>query len=324
MSIGWKPSRAVQLVAGTPPGGGLDRVARALAQALEDARVLDVPVEVLNVPGDGARRAWTEVIDRHGGDAHVLGISSPNLTTDYLVGVASFEHRKYTPIATLVNEYIAFAAASGSDLKSGADLLARLRNAPRQVTVALSTALGNPNHVALAKLARHAQADVSALKVRVFDSAVDAVADVVQGNAHVCAVTAATVLKELAAGNLRVLTISSPQRLDGALASAPTWAEQGVDCVIGAWRGVSGPAGLTPEQVKFWADCMRAAAQQESWRAQLRAMHWSPMLQTGPALSEFLAQERAEFVSVLGDLDLLKTRQSRPKLLTNGGRVILP
>src|SRR3954451_10836509 len=70
MGQGWKPSHAVQLVAGTPPGGGLDRVARALAQALKDAHVLDVPIEVLNVPGDGARRAWTDVIDRHPGDAH--------------------------------------------------------------------------------------------------------------------------------------------------------------------------------------------------------------------------------------------------------------
>jgi hypothetical protein len=30
------------------------------------------------------------------------------------------------------------------------------------------------------------------------------------------------------------------------------------------------------------------------------------MLQTGPALTDFLAQERADFVSVLGELGLLK------------------
>jgi putative tricarboxylic transport membrane protein len=306
MADGWKSTRPVQLVAGTAAGGGLDRVARALAQALQDADVLNVPVEVLNVPGDGARRAWTEVIDRHAGDGHVLGISSPNLTTDYLVGVAWFEHSKYRPIATLVNEYIAFAAGASSALTSGADLIARLQTAPQGVTVALSTALGNPNHVALAKLARHAGADLGAPKIRVFDSAVDAVADVVQGNADVCAVTAASVLKELAAGRLRILAISSPERLAGALANTPTWRELHVDCVIGAWRGVSAPAGLTEDHVHFWADCMRAACAQPSWHAQLAALHWSPMLQTGPALTDFLAQERADFVSVLGELGLLK------------------
>ena len=91
------------------------------------ARLLDVPVEVVNVPGDGARRAWTQVVDKHEGDGHVVAISSPNLTSDYLVGLANFEHSKYTPIATLVTEYIAFAVRTDSDLKSGGDLLARLR-----------------------------------------------------------------------------------------------------------------------------------------------------------------------------------------------------
>ena len=31
--MNWKPERALQIIAGTPPGGGLDRVARALAKA---------------------------------------------------------------------------------------------------------------------------------------------------------------------------------------------------------------------------------------------------------------------------------------------------
>ena len=48
----WKPERAVQIVAGTPPGGGLDRVARALAKAIAEAHLVEVLVEVVNVPGD--------------------------------------------------------------------------------------------------------------------------------------------------------------------------------------------------------------------------------------------------------------------------------
>ena len=72
MSENWTPQRTVQLVAGTPPGGGLDRVARALAAAITQAKLLDVAVDVVNVPGDGARRCWTEFVDKHPGDAHVI------------------------------------------------------------------------------------------------------------------------------------------------------------------------------------------------------------------------------------------------------------
>lgn len=306
MSEAWRPQRTVQIVAGTPPGGGLDRVARALERALTQAGTLTVPVEVVNVPGDGARRAWTHFVDQHPGDAHVLSISSPNLTTDYLVGIAEFEHTKYAPIATLVTEYIAFAVRADSRLKAGADLMALLDATPSRVAVALSTALGNPNHVALAKLTRAAGGDIGAPAIRVFDTALDAVADVVAGKADVCAVTAASVLKERAAGGVRVLAVSAPARLAGALADVSTWRELGIDCVIGAWRGVSGPAGLTDAQVRFWESAINAATVQPVWREELARLAWSPMVLTGSALSTYLARERADFVATLGELGLLK------------------
>jgi putative tricarboxylic transport membrane protein len=305
--VEWRPTRDITLVAGTPPGGGLDRVARALAKALTEARLLDVSVNVLNVPGDGARRAWSQ-FDQYQGDPHVLSISSPNLTSDYLVGLASFDHSRYTPIATLVTEYIAFAVRTDSALQTGADLLGRLGNDAAQVTVALSTALGNPNHVAFAKLVQQAGGDVNAPTVRVFDTALDAVADVVAGSADVAAVTAASVLGELNSGRLRLLAISSPARLPAPFADTPTWKEQSADCVIGAWRGVTGPAGLSADQVRFWEGILRKTIVQPIWQEELKRLSWSPMYRDGAELLGYLESERREFAAVLGGLGLLKRR----------------
>jgi putative tricarboxylic transport membrane protein len=308
MTQAWQPERALQIVAGTPPGGGLDRVARALASAMEQSGLIQVPVEVINVPGDGARRAWTHYVDNHARDGHVLGISSPNLTTDYLAGVSSFEHSRYTPIATLITEYIAFAVRTDSALRSGADLLGRLARDKPAVTVALSTSLGNPNHVALAKLSRHVGGDINAPVIRVFDTALDAVADVIAGTVEVCAVTAASVLAELKNGRLRLIGMTAPKRLAGPFVDAPTWKEQGVDCVIGAWRGATGPTGLGAPEISFWQRVLQDAVEQPIWLEELSRLSWSPMFQVGDGLQAYLAKERAEFVAVLGDLGLLKAR----------------
>jgi putative tricarboxylic transport membrane protein len=302
----WAPERAVEIAAGTSLGGGLDRVARALVEVITEAKLLDVPVSVLNVPGDGARRVWGH-LDRHPGDGHLVSISSPNLTTDHLTGLATFDHSRYTPIATLVTEYIAFAVPADSPLRRGQDLLDRFASNSASVTVALSTALGNPNHIAVAKLTQHAGGDINAPCIRVFDTALDAVADVAEGRADVGAVTAASVLKELAAGRVRLLAISAPARLAAPFADIPTWTEQSVDCVVGAWRGVTGPSGLDRAEVTFWERLLADVTRDARWQGALARNCWSPMVLDGAALHAYLAQEQDEMQALLGELGLLRS-----------------
>lgn len=302
----WKPEREVEIVAGTPPGGGLDRSARALVKAIESKRFLDVPVTVNNVAGDGGRKAW-KYLDGLAGNPHVLCISSSNLATDYLLGATAFDHADaFTPLAILYTEYVAFAARSDSPLKGAADLIARFATRPASVTVALSTSLGNPNHIALAKAVRYAGGDVKEPRIRVFNSALDAVADVLAGNADVCAVTAASAVKELGGGTMRALAVSAPRRLDGHYVKTPAWVELAVDCVIGAWRGVTGARGITPDQIAFWESALAAAVATSAWSEELARLHWTPSYLDGAALRQHLKRERGEMKAMLQELGLLQ------------------
>jgi putative tricarboxylic transport membrane protein len=118
-------------------------------------------------------------------------------------------------------------------------------------------------------------------------------------------------MAELQAGRVRLVGISAPERLTGLFADTPVWNEQGVDCVVGAWRGVTGPAGTTSAQISFWDDVLRAAVSQPSWQQELSRLNWSAMYRDRAALQEYLAAERTEFVTVLGDLGLLKAPTTR-------------
>lgn len=302
----WRPEREVEIIAGTPPGGGLDRCARALAKAIEANRLLDVPVRVTNMPGAGGRGAW-EHLDRHPGEPHTLCVSSINLTTDHLLGESPFEHETaFTPLAILYTEYLAFLARPDCPLDSGAALLKQFGADARALTVALSISLGNPNHIALAKVIRHAGGDVTAPKVRVFDSALDAVADVMAGNADIAVVTAASAVKELGSGALRTLALAAPRRAAGLYAQAPTWRELGVDCEIGSWRGITGARGITSGQAAYWQEMLRTAVTTREWAAELERYYWTPMYLDGATLRKQLGEERAELAGVLRDLALLK------------------
>jgi putative tricarboxylic transport membrane protein len=300
----WKPERAIEIIAGTPPGGGLDRSARALERAIVANGLLDVPVKVINVGGDGGRKAWRH-IEGHAGDGHMIGISSPNMAADYLTGVTGSDPARFPPLAILYSEYIAFVVRTDSNIGTGADLVRRFAHDARAVKIALSTSLGNSNHVAVAKVIRHAGGDTGAPKIRVFDTALDAVADVVAGHADVGAITAASAVPELVAGRLRAVGVSSPTRLPGCYREAPTWIEQGADCRVGSWRGASGPPGLGATEIAFWQATLSAATRTAEWRDDLERHFWTEMYLDGDPLRGYLERERTDLRGVLAELGLL-------------------
>jgi putative tricarboxylic transport membrane protein len=240
---------------------------------------------------------------QHAGDGHVFGISSPNMTADYLIGVTKSDPGRFAPLAILYSEYIAFVVRSDSAIRGSADLIGGL--AQNAVTIALSTSLGNSNHIAVAKVIRHAGGDTRAAKIRVFDTALDAVADVVAGHSDVGAITAASAVPELEASRLRAIAISSPTRLPGPYASAPTWIEQSIDCVVGSWRGASGPPELGGAETAFWQAVLAAATQTKEWKADLERHFWTEMYLDGAELQQYLKRELTDMRAVLSELGLL-------------------
>lgn len=302
MSGGWSPQHGIELVAGTPAGGGQDRPARALLKVLESEGLIEFPARLTNIPGRGGGNAW-DYLARHGGDPHVVAINSPTLITNRQLGVSDFDDRALTPLATLYTEYIAFLVRADSPLADAAGLLARLRD-PAAITIAMATARGNTNHMALAQLARHGGADPRALELHVFDSARHAVADLLDGKAEAAAITAVSAAPELAAGRLRALAVSAPQRLGQLYADTPTWQELGVDCVIGTWRGVIGAAGLNAAQVTWWEHALGRVAASAAWQEELRRQYWLDTWAGPAATRELLDRERAMLGELLAGLGL--------------------
>ena len=300
----WRPDRAIEIIAGTPPGGGLDRTAHALAQAIESQALIDVPVKVINIAGDASRRIWA-YLDRFPNDAHVLVVTSPNVTTDYLTGQAAFDHASYTPLAILHNEYIAFVARADSPISNSRQLTERLASDAGSLTVAVATSAGNPNHIALARVTRNVGGNVKALRVRAFDSARNAITDVVAGGCDIAAVSAASAVPELLDGTLRALAVSAPTRLATPFALTPTWLEQGIDCVLGVWRGINGARGLNRAQVDFWDAVLAAATAGDAWKSAIAQHHWSALYRNSAELRDYLPRERADMRAMLGELGLL-------------------
>ena len=299
----WQPEHGIELVAGTPAGGGQDRPARALIGILEANKLVNQPIKLTNIPGRGGGNGW-DYLRTQTGNPHVLAINSPTVITNRQLGEADFDHRALTPLANLYTEYIAFVVRADSPIRNAADFMQRLADDSAGCRIALATAIGNINHMALAQVTAKAGGDIQALQINVFDSALYAVADVIEHRAEVAAITAVSATKAIAAGQVRAIAVSAPQRLPRLYADVPTWTELGVDCVIGTWRGVIGAAGITPAQIAFWDHVLRAATATLEWNAELADKYWANTYLGGAALDAFLQQEREVMGALLIKLGL--------------------
>src|SRR5687767_13134202 len=122
----WKPEQTVELIIGTAPGSGPDRSARLMQKIFQDGKYFPVSVVVVNKPGAGGAVSGSFVHNATGNGHYVL-MAGKGLVTGDVMGRLPFPYTELTPLTHLMDEYIGLAVKVDSPIKSGRDLLDRLR-----------------------------------------------------------------------------------------------------------------------------------------------------------------------------------------------------
>ena len=304
-SAAWRPDQPVEISASTAPGGGADRTARFIQKLIQEKKLLPSPMVVANKPGAGGG-IGLRYLNQHAGNGHFLQIYSPNVLAGHIVGQVSVNYTEVTPIATLYSEHMLVAVRTDSPVKNGRDLIERLRQDPKSLSMTVGIGLGNMNHIGAALPLRAGGVDVKAVKAVVFNTIAESVTAVVGGHIDIVAATPSTVLAMVQSGRLRVLGITAPQRVHGLYAQVPTWKEQGIDSIASFWHGVIGPVGMTPAQVSYWEDMLAALAATDEWKVQMEQNYLTPQFLKSADTAKFLRAQFAELKSVLTDLGMAK------------------
>ena len=302
---GWTPQKNVEIVVGSAPGGSNDRTGRFVERMLRDHKLVNTSVTVVNKPGGGTNIAFA-YMNQHPGDAHYLLIGTTALLTNHITGLGTLYYADFTPIASLFNDYTVYAVNASSAITDGKDLLARIRKDPQSVATGFATTLGSHQHIAACLLVKALGRNARELKAVAFKGSAEAITALLGGHLDLVTTAAGNAAPHVAAGRMRVVAVGSPARLGGALAGVPTWKELGVDVVIGGWRSILGPKGLTPAQVAYWEGVLRKATQIPEWKSDLEKNYWSDDFVGSAQFAKDLAKDYADMKSVLTDLGLAK------------------
>jgi putative tricarboxylic transport membrane protein len=300
----WKPERPVELIAMNAPGGGSDRTLRIMSRIMQQTQLVPVAVNVVNKPGGGGTVAYN-YLNTHPGDAHYLQLASKSLLTNHIAGHGP-SYTDFTPVAFLFGEYISVTVKPDSPLKSGREIIERLKKDPGALTFGIATSLGNPNHQAIATPLREAGIDIKKLKTVIFPSGGAASTAMMGGHVDIVPITAAFAASMARQGQVRVLAVTSPARLPEVLAGVPTWREQGYDVIVSNWRSMVGPKGMTGAQIAFWEQTFRRFVESDEWKKELETNFWTSEYMPSAETRKYLEQDNAQVRAFLAELGLAK------------------
>jgi len=252
----WSPQRNVELIVPASAGGSLDTTGRMVTRLWGDLKLLPVSSSVSNRAGGGHAVAYNYLAQRPG-DPHFLAVTSMTLLASHINGHIPQTYTDFTPLAVLLTEYIAIAVRADSPLKTGKDFIEAMRRAPASLSLAISSAPGGTHHISFGLPLLSGGVDTSKAKFAAFNSSGEAVTALLGGHVDVVSAGTVNVAAFVASGRLRTLAVSSPKRMSGPLAVAPTWPELGFKGVMENWRGIIGAKNITPEQTLFWENVFR-------------------------------------------------------------------
>jgi putative tricarboxylic transport membrane protein len=301
----WQPNRNIEIIAPAAAGSALDSVSRLLQRILQEKRLTSASITVVNKTGGGNAVGFTYLAS-HAGDAHYVAVTPLTIITNRIMGANRVSYQDVTPIAMLADEHIAFVVKPNSPMKTGRDLLDRLKKDPTSVSMALAAALGNANHIAMSLVGKAVGADPKRFKIAVFNSSGESITAVLGGHVDLAITTSGLLGPHVQAGRLAVLAVAADRRLAGPLAQVPTWKEQGVDVTFSSWRALIGPGAMTPPQVRYWEALVSKVAAQDEWMHDLDNNGLTPIYMNSDATRRLFTQQEEQLRMILTELGLAK------------------
>jgi tripartite-type tricarboxylate transporter receptor subunit TctC len=279
------PNKPVTIVVGYAAGGGVDFVARLLAEKLADR--LKQPVVVENRPSVGAVVASTYVSKaKPDGYTLMMGAPGPIVFNHALNDKLPYGPRDFAPISIMTNSPLVLLVGSNNPARNVQELVAQSRANPDKANYGASSA---SFQLATELFNRRTGAKFMHIPYKGANEAVQAV---MAGDVTMTLADSGPAITGLQSGRLKALAVTSAERLKD-LPNVPTLAELGVDLKVSLWIGLLAPAGTPADIVKRLHEEMVRIVDMPDVKARIAAKASIPMTNTPDEFARQIASDIA-------------------------------
>jgi putative tricarboxylic transport membrane protein len=277
------PSRQIEAVVHTGPGGGSDIFARAIAEMLQKEKLINQRMQVVNKSGGGSAVAMSYLAEKKG-DPHTIGfftgvwVTNPMTTQEATVTV-----KELTPIMRLVLEPAVVAVKADSPYKDMKDFIEAAKKSPNQLRQSGGSVTGRDNLMRLL-IQKATGAQWTYIS---FPSGGERLSNLLGGHVHMMVLEPQEAGEQIRAGQLRVIASLTEKRLP-SLPNVPTIKEQGIDVtIIPQARGIVAPPGASQDTVQYYEGVFDRFAKTAGWKQYLEQNQFEDGYLKGQPLNKF-------------------------------------
>jgi len=282
------------------PGGGWDQTGRTLAVAMQAGKLVG-SVQFENKGGAAGTLGLAQFVNSAKGDPNAVMIAGMVMIGGIILNKSPVDLSMVTPIARLTSEYEVVVVPASSPHKSMADLIKAYKANPGAVSWGGGSA-GGTDHILGGLIAKAVGADPSKLNYVAFKGGGEATAAIIGGHVTAGISGLGEFAEQIRGGRMRALAVSGPEREDGI----PTLREQGIDVVLGNWRGIFGAPGISTAQRDALVDLVRKATETPAWKETLGKLGWTPWFLGGDAYRAFIDEDIRRIGAIIESLGLKK------------------
>ena len=284
------PSRTIRIIAPVQPGGGVDLVARTVAERL--SRALGESVIVENMSGGGGI-VGSQATARAPADGYTLmvGYVGTHGTNPAVRKLPYDAVKDFTAIAMVGGTPNVLIVPQASPANTLAEFIALAKASPGKLSFG-SAGPGTLTHLAMEQLKVSAELDMVHVPYRGIGPAIT---DILGGQTQALFPGLAAGLPHIKGGKVKPLAVTGLAR-HKLLPSVPTLEESGFKGFDGVqWYGIVGPANLPRDIVKRLNDEITKAIASPELRERLSGEALEPMPMTPEQFAQYIKDDIARW-----------------------------
>ena len=295
------PSRPIEFVAHTSPGGGTDLFSRSVSDFMAKEKIFSQPFINANRVGGNGVVAYNYIRSKRGDPHVVLTIAVSAVLTAASRPELELGLDTYTPLAHFAQDPQAVAVRAESKFKTFNELADAAARDPNTIVAAVTGPTGG-GRLSLYRIERETGAR---FRFVTFKGGGDAVLATLGGHVELTTENMSEMLPLVEAKKMRVLAVTGERRFTKA-PDIPTLKELGYNIVVATGRGFAMPAGVPQSAATAMEAALKRVYDSAAYKQYAERNMFEDMYLDSAAFAQHLVKRRVEHQEFLRAMVIIK------------------